>query len=73
MNFLEFLEKIKNTKCRLTKKGTDELEVIFRSYKAEVNQILNKLDKTLDKLNSMIFDLYKITENEKNIINNDLS
>lgn len=64
--FLTIIKKMSKTKISLT--GLDEWEKYFTSYKDQIHDIQDKIMSTDEKLDNIIYGVYKITEKEKSVI-----
>ncbi|MFH1585980.1 MAG: DNA methyltransferase [archaeon] len=69
LNFDEFVKELK-IKLNIDKKA--ELLDFFEKNKKEIKEISEKIEKTDEEINDMVYDLYGITAKEKEIIEKSL-
>jgi len=69
MDFSDLLSEIRRmSKTRLSLKETDEWEDYFNASKSESIRLLKEISHVKDEMDSMIFRLYEITEEEQELI-----
>jgi len=69
MDFSGLLSEIRRmSKTRLSLKETDEWEDYFNASKSESIRLLKEISHVKDEMDSMIFRLYEITEEEQELI-----
>jgi hypothetical protein len=66
LDFDEFIKELKTTKISLDKKS--ELITFFEERKKEALELKTKIDTLDEEMDSMIFDLYELTEDERQIV-----
>jgi hypothetical protein len=49
-------------------KEADEWEDYFNTYKNEIIKLLDEISKTKNEIDSMVFDLYNLSESERQIV-----
>jgi len=72
LDFKEFLEELKKQKIILTLEKQDEWEDYFEKYKSDLNQLHSQIKKTDTEIDSMIYKLYGLDDDEVKIIENKL-
>ena len=70
LTFAEFLGELKKKKITLTLKDQDEWEDYFDSYKTEIVAIKTKIDACDKQIDDMVFDLYGLSEEERDVVIN---
>jgi len=67
-DFKTFVSELKKKKNKLSLSDQDEWEEYFDKYKEEINQIQNLIKTSTDNIDNLVFELYKITEDEVKMI-----
>jgi len=57
-----------NKKVTLLLKQQDEWEAYFNEYKREINSLQQQIQKTDDEIDQLVYQLYGLTEEEINIV-----
>jgi len=70
LSFEEFVKELKKKKIVLTLKDQDEWEEYFDSYKLEVVELKTKIDVCDREIDEMVFDLYGLSEEEREVVIN---
>ena len=70
LSFEEFAKELKKAKVILTLKEQDEWEEYFDSYKIEIVELKTKIDACDKEIDEMVFDLYGLSEEEREIVTN---
>jgi hypothetical protein len=65
-SFVSQINKVTNIKMSL--KQQDEWEDYFCLYKKNILKLKSEIDKIDSELNKMVFDLYELNENERQIV-----
>jgi len=68
LSFKEFIAELKKQKINLTFDQQDEREPYFNDYKSRVLENKQKIQQTDTEIDTMVFDLYGLTEEERKII-----
>jgi len=68
--FKNFVAELNKQKVTLSLIQQDEWEVYFTSYKTEINQIQTEINKTDCEIDQMVYELYGLTEEEIEIVEN---
>ncbi len=71
-DFKTFISELKKKKIQLTFKKQDEWEEYFDSYKTEINELQSQINQTDNEIDKMVYELYELTDEEINIIENSL-
>jgi len=66
MDFADFTKTLKLTKLSLAEK--DDLMTLYEKYKAELSSLTTKIAKTDRVIDDMVFDLYGLSDEEREII-----
>ena len=69
-DFKSFVSELNKQKVVLSLIQQDEWEAYFTSYKTEINQIQTEINKTDCEIDQMVYELYGLSENEIEIIEN---
>ncbi|MFP4423827.1 MAG: Eco57I restriction-modification methylase domain-containing protein [Candidatus Woesearchaeota archaeon] len=69
LSFSEFEKELKKAKIKLTLKQQDEWQDYFESYKKELIQLQEKINKVDEEIDELVFELYGLNEEEISIIN----
>lgn len=69
-DFKTFISELKKQKIKLTFTQQDEWEDYFDKYKTEINNIQNQINQTDKEIDKMVYDLYKLTPQEIEIVEN---
>ncbi len=69
-DFKTFVAELKKQKIILNFKQQDEWEDYFDSYKQEINDLQHRINQTDTEIDKMVYELYKLTENEIETIEN---
>ena len=73
LDFEEFLQEVKKKKVDITQRKTqDLLEKEFNESLEIIEIIQREIKETDDKINQLVYDLYELTEEEINIIEESL-
>lgn len=67
---LDFAEFLKETKIKVSLAEQEELLTYFETRKKEITEIDAQIRKTDVDIDNMVFDLYGLTEEERNIVLN---
>ena len=68
LEFSEFVKELKKKKVELSLKDQDEWEEYFDSYKEEILELKSQIDACDKKIDEMVFELYGLSEDERNIV-----
>ncbi|HLE74792.1 MAG TPA: N-6 DNA methylase [Candidatus Bathyarchaeia archaeon] len=69
MDFPAFTKEVYRAgNVKLPLKEADEWEDYFNTYKNETIELLDEISKTKNEINSMVFDLYNLSEVERQIV-----
>ena len=69
-DFKTFISELKKQKIKLRFKEQDEWEEYFDSYKKEINNLQHQINQTDTKIDKMVYDLYELTAEEIEIVEN---
>ena len=72
-NFKTFVVELKKQKLRLSLSDQDEWEEYFNQYKSEINKLQTEIDKTDREIDQMVYELYGLTEEEIEIVENSVN
>lgn len=67
-DFKSFVSELKKQKITLSLKQQDEWEEYFSEYKAGCNQLSLQIEKTDEIIDKMVYELYKLTEEDIKIV-----
>ncbi len=67
---LDFAEFLRETKIKVSLAQQEELMIYFETRKKEITEIAEQIHKTDAEIDNMVFDLYGLTEEERNIVLN---
>ena len=70
MDFKEVLAELKKQKIRLSLSQQDEWEDYFKKHKSECQELKSKISLTNKEIDERVFDLYGLTLEERQIVNN---
>ncbi|NVP17558.1 Eco57I restriction-modification methylase domain-containing protein [Candidatus Gracilibacteria bacterium] len=68
LDFGGFVNELKKNKINLSLKDQDEWEDYFNSYKNEILEIKNEIEKCDREIDEMVFDLYELDEEERRVV-----
>lgn len=71
LTFKAFLAELKKSKVQLTLKQQDEWEPYFDEYKTALTELSVKLTTTDKQIDTLVYELYGLTENEIRIVEGD--
>ncbi len=66
--FGDFVKELKKQKIKLSLSQQDEREEYFGDYKKVVVELKSQIDKTDEEIDEMVFDLYGLSEEEREIV-----
>ena len=69
-DFKNFISELKKQKIKLNFKQQDEWEDYFDNYKTDINSLQRKINQTDKEIDKMVYKLYKLTEEEIEIVEN---
>ena len=69
LSFKDFVKELKKQKINISLKGQDEWEEYFNKYKKELLELKEQINKTDREIDEMVYNLYGLTEEERNIVN----
>ncbi len=69
-NFKTFILELQKQKITINLKKQDEWQEYFESYKQKVNELQNKINQTDKEIDRMVYDLYELTAEEIEIVEN---
>ena len=69
-DFKTFVSELKKQKVKLNLSQQDEWEDYFDNYKTEINNIQNKINQTDKEIDKMVYELYELTDEEIEIVEN---
>ena len=67
-DFKTFVVELKKQKVVLSLKQQDEWQDYFDTYKTEINQLQNEIQQTDTKIDTMVYELYGLSDEEIKII-----
>lgn len=70
MDFKSFLAELKKQKIKLTLSQQDEWEEYFNQHKADCNALSAQITETDQEIDTRVFDLYELTEEERKVVMN---
>ena len=70
MDFKAFLAELKKQKVNLSPLEQDQWEEYFNHYAAECIELTRQIAATNNEIDNRVFDLYGLTEEEKEIVMN---
>ncbi len=74
LSFNSFLNEIsKTSKLKISLAKQDEWEDYFNLYKEDLLSLQSAIVKADSKLNDLVFELYKLNENERKVIEDDIT
>lgn len=68
LDFGSFVNELKKNKINLSLKDQDEWEDYFVSYKNEILELKNEIEKCDKEIDEMVFDLYGLSEEERKVV-----
>lgn len=68
LDFGSFVNELKKNKINLSLKDQDEWEDYFASYKNEILELKNAIEKCDMEIDDMVFDLYGLDEEERRVV-----
>ena len=68
MAFADFTKELKKQKISLSLSQQDEWEDYFGQYQSACREISSQIDQTNREIDQRVFDLYGLTEEERNIV-----
>ena len=68
LQFADFVKELKKQKIKLTLPQQDEWEDYFGQYKSECNRISEEIAETDKKIDSLVYELYGLTEEEIKVV-----
>lgn len=68
LDFGSFVNELKKNKINLSLKDQDEWEDYFNSYKNEILELKNEIEKCDREIDEMVFDLYGLDEEERRVV-----
>ena len=69
-DFNTIISELKKQKIKLSLVQQDEWEEYFNAYKSEINQLQIEIEKTDKEIDQMVYQLYKLTDEEIAIVEN---
>ncbi|MDM8560580.1 N-6 DNA methylase [Thiotrichales bacterium HSG14] len=69
-DFKTFLSELKKQKIKLSLIQQDEWEEYFNAYKTEINSFQNQINQTDKEIDKMVYELYELTPEEIEIVEN---
>lgn len=72
LDFKEFLKELGKQKIKLSLSKQDEWEEYFENYKINILKIENQIEMTNKEIDTLIYNLYNLTPEEIEIIENNL-
>jgi hypothetical protein len=69
-DFKTLISELKKKKIKLTFSQQDEFEEYFNNFKEKINQLQSHIDKTDNEIDQMVYELYSLTEEEIEIVEN---
>ena len=69
-DFKTLIAELKKKKIKLTLSKQDEWEEYFNNYKDEINNLQNLINQTDKDIDQMVYELYGLTEEEIEIVEN---
>lgn len=69
LSFEDFIKELKKQKIDLSLKVQDEWEDYFNDYKKELIELKEQINKTDREIDEIVYNLYGLTEEEINIVN----
>ena len=72
IDFKNFIKILKKRNISLKIKEENEWKIRFESFKNEIQSIQNQINDTENEINHMVYKLYKLTEQEIEIVENTL-
>ncbi|MBC8313842.1 MAG: Eco57I restriction-modification methylase domain-containing protein, partial [Candidatus Cloacimonetes bacterium] len=69
-DFKTLLSELKKKKIKLTLSQQDEWEEYFNNYKNEIAELQQQIDKTDKEIDQMVYELYGLTNEEIEIVEN---
>lgn len=72
LDFKEFLKELGKQKIKLSLSEQDEWEEYFENYKINILKIENQIEMTNKEIDTLIYNLYNLTPEEIEIIENNL-
>ncbi len=69
-DFKTFLSELKKQKIKLSLIQQDEWEEYFNAYKTEINNFQNQINQTDKEIDKMVYELYELTPEEIEIVEN---
>ncbi|MCD4792145.1 MAG: hypothetical protein K8R54_02855 [Bacteroidales bacterium] len=66
----KYLKTLDVRKVELSLTQQDEWEDYFEDYKKEINQVQTQISQTDKEIDKMVYELYKLTEEEILIVEN---
>lgn len=70
LSFADFIKELSKQKVKLTMKQKDELEDYFNEYVKDISALNETIEKTDKEINTLVYNLYNLTEDEIKIIEN---
>jgi uncharacterized coiled-coil DUF342 family protein len=70
LDFADFVKELKKSKIILSLKDQDEWEEYFEGYKTEIVDLKTKIDACDTEIDEMVFDLYGLSEEEREVVIN---
>ena len=72
LDFKEFLKELGKQKIKLSLLEQDEWEEYFENYKINILKLENQIEMTNKEIDTLIYNLYNLTPEEIEIIENNL-
>jgi len=69
-DFKTFIAELKKQKVKISLNKQVEWEEFFNKYKTEINTLQTEIDKTDQEIDQMVYELYGLTEEEIEIVEN---
>jgi hypothetical protein len=70
LDFAGFVAELKKQKIRLSLSQQDEWEPYFNDYKEACNTLREQIQKTDSEIDTRVFDLYGLTQEERQTVLN---
>ena len=70
-DYKTLISELKKKKIKLSFSQQDEFEEYFNSHKDEINELQNQITKTDKEIDQMVYELYGLTEEEIEIVENE--
>ena len=73
MDFADFTKELKKQKIRLSLSQQDEWEEYFNDYRSQCQQLTTQIAQTDAEINTRVFDLYGLNDDERKIVMGDIA